>query len=131
MVGPGHLHWIILVLTHPCFLNASHFWAHLHNFHAPARGVSWPSTSSVCWSSPRPHAFSYCLCQFPSGMELQVPSSTYYQCPTQVPWKDQSIQDQSIQSHLLQLRIALSQQEPTCLEIPGRLHPPPGVSHCH
>ena len=63
MVGPGHLHWIILVLTHPCFLNASHFWAHLHNFHAPARGVSWSSTSSVCWSSPRPHTGQAVLLQ--------------------------------------------------------------------
>ena len=34
----------------------------------------------------------YCLHQFPSGMKLQFPSSTYAQCPTQVPWKGQYIQ---------------------------------------
>ena len=33
VVGPGHLQWMILVLTHPCFLNASHFWAYLPNSH--------------------------------------------------------------------------------------------------
>lgn len=128
MVGPGHLHWIILVLTHPCFLKSFHFWAHLPSFHAPARGsLMWPA-SSVCRSSqPAPHRSSCApsgwesssqgsslqrtdgsqwiesllshrdvhlltvAVQFPSGMELQVPSSAYHQCPTQVPWKDQSI----------------------------------------
>lgn len=73
----------------------------------------------------------YCLHHFPSGMKLQFPSSTYSQCPTQVPWKGQYIQSHllrtlTVRTHscALQLRIALSQQEPTCLEISGRLHPP-------